>query len=88
MKTLEVRELKECFDEILRLVVEEGETIEITEDGEAIARIVPTYKSRRPVKKSNDAAWADLHRIAKEIGAHWKNDMSAVEAVRDVRREL
>lgn len=88
MKTLGVCELRERIDEILRLVEEEGETIEITKDDEVIARVVPAHKLRRSSKRNNDAAWADLHRIAEEIGTHWKDDVSAVEAVRDVRRDL
>jgi antitoxin (DNA-binding transcriptional repressor) of toxin-antitoxin stability system len=88
MKTLGVRELIERIDEILRLVAEKGETIEVTEDDEVIARVVPVQKRRRPGKKSNDEAWSDLHRLAKEISTHWKDDMSAVEAVRDVRQDL
>jgi len=36
----------------------------------------------------HSSAWANLERIAAEIGKHWRDDVSAVDAVRDVRREL
>jgi antitoxin (DNA-binding transcriptional repressor) of toxin-antitoxin stability system len=36
----------------------------------------------------HSSAWANLERIAAEIGEHWRDGVSAVDAVRDVRREL
>jgi prevent-host-death family protein len=88
MKTLGVRELKERISEILRMVEEEGETVEVTKRGEVIARLVPVRKPQRPVEQANDIVWTDLDRLSAEISAHWPADVSAVEAVRDVRREL
>jgi prevent-host-death family protein len=88
MKTLGVRELKERISEILRMVEEEGETVEVTKRGEVIARLVPVRKPQRPVEQANDTVWTDLDRLSAEISAHWPADVSAVEAVRDVRREL
>ena len=87
MKTLEVDELTKRINEILR-IVEEGETIELTKRGEVIARLVPARRPQQPVKRDLRNFWAEMDRLAVEIGAHWKGDMDAVEAVRDVRREL
>jgi prevent-host-death family protein len=87
MKTLEVDELTKRINEILR-IVEEGETIELTKGGEVIARLVPARRPQQPVKRDLRDFWAEMDRLAVEIGAHWKGDMDAVEAVRDVRREL
>ena len=87
MKTLEAQELKEHIDELLRLIKEEGETIEVTDHGEVIARLVPARKPKQS-REQDAAAWAALKRLSEEIGAHWKGDMDAVEAVRDVRRDL
>jgi len=87
MKTLEVDELTKRINEILR-IVEEGETIELTKRGEVVARLVPARRPQQPVKRDLKDFWAEMDRLAVEIGARCKGDMDAVEAVRDVRREL
>jgi len=94
MKQLEVRELREGqelaerINELLRLIEEEGETIEITDRGKVIAHVVPTPKQQKPAKRDLTTFWRDIDRLAEEIGKHWKGDVDAVEAVRDVRRDL
>ena len=88
MKTLKANELVERINEILRMVKEEGETIEVTEQGKVIARVVPANEPEKPVKRDLKSFWEETDRLAAEIGSHWKGDMDAVEAVRDVRREL
>ncbi|MBV9707979.1 MAG: hypothetical protein JO125_11300 [Chloroflexi bacterium] len=89
MKTLKKQELKERIEEVLRMLEEEGETIEVTDDGEVIAHLVPTLRLQQYTqKKETSRAWSDLRELAHEIGKHWQNDVSAVDAVRDVRREL
>lgn len=87
---LEAQELKERISELLRLVEEEGETIEVTRDGEVITRLVPPARtSKQPVEQSDAAAWADLKQIASELAPNWPDkDVDAVEIVRDVRRDL
>ena len=87
MKTLEVDELTKRINEILR-IVEEGETIELTKGGEVIARLVPARRPQQSIEQNADAVWTDLDRLAAEISAHWPADVGAVDAVRDVRREL
>ncbi len=82
---LDIRELKERIAELLRLI-KEGETIEVTSSNEVIARFVPASKTRVP--QDNQAFWADIDRLAAQIGEQWQDNMSAVDAVRDVRREL
>jgi len=88
MKTLGKEELTERIDEILRLVKEKGETFEVTEHGEVVAHIGPASESRQTVEESDAAAWADLKRIASELGPYWPENTDAVEIVRDVRRDL
>ena len=88
MKTLGVDELRERINEILRVVEEEGETVEVTRRGKVIALLVPAPRAQQPVKQDLTAFWTEMDRLAAEIGAHWKGDMDAVEAVRDVRRDL
>lgn len=88
MKTLGKEELTERIDEILRLVKEKGETFEVTEHGEVVAHIGPAGEPRQTVEESDAAAWADLKRIASELGPYWPENTDAVEIVRDVRRDL
>ena len=88
MKTLEVGELIEHIDEVLRMVEEEGETIEITSNGEVIAHLVPVGRPKSSAEPAKRDVWADLDLLAAEISAHWPADVNAVDAVRDVRREL
>ncbi len=88
MKTLEIRKLAGQIEEILCMVEEEGETIEVTNHGEVIAHLVPVHRPRSSAEPVKRDVWAKLDRLAAEIGAHWSEDISAVDAVRDVRRDL
>jgi len=88
MKTLDVGELIEHIGEVLRMVEEEGETIEISNHGEVIAYLVPAAGPQSLAKPTKRDVWADLERLAAEISAHWPAEVSAVDAVRDVRRDL
>ena len=88
MKAFDVVDLTERIDEVLRIVEEDGETIEITNYGEVIAHLVPATGPQSLAKPTKRDVWADLERLAAEIGAHWPGDVSAVDAVRDVRRDL
>ena len=51
MKTIEVDELKECIDEILQMVEEQGETFEISKQGKVIARIVSVDEVKSSAKR-------------------------------------
>jgi len=87
MVTIGIRELKQQASKVLRRVREKGETIEITYRGEAIARLVPV-KPPLPSKEKMEATWADLDQLTAEINAKWPEGVSAVDAIREVRREL
>ncbi len=87
MITVGVRELKQETSKILRRVREEGEIIEITYHGEVIARLVPVA----PPELTDEeiaAVWANLDQLTAEISAKWPEGVSAVDAIREVRREL
>jgi len=73
-----------------------GETIQIVDHGEVVARIVPNPQVARDRRATDDqnerrardaAVWADIDRLAETIGKEWPESVSAVEAVRDGRRE-
>lgn len=87
MATVGIRELKQQTSKILRRVREKGEIIEITYHGESIARLVPVTP---PEFSDEDMAtiWADLDQLTAEISTKWPEGVSAVDAVKDVRREL
>lgn len=87
MTSVGVRELKEQTSKILRRVREEGESIEITYHGQPIARLVPITPPP-PSEEDVAAYWADLEELAAEVGNKWPEGVTAVDAVRDVRREL
>jgi len=88
MKTLGVRELKECISEILCWVEEEGETVEMTKRGEVIAHFVSVCKPQQSVVQPVDVVWTDLECLATEISGNWHSNVNAVNTVRDIRLEL
>ncbi len=59
MKTIDASELIEHIDEVLRMVEEEGETIEITNHGEVIAHLVPVPEPQSSVESAKRDVWAD-----------------------------
>jgi prevent-host-death family protein len=89
METLAARELAERINEVLRRVEEDGETFEVTNHGEVIARLVPVIRSSHPsTEQKSEEAWANLDRLAGEIGAHLPDKVDSVDIIRDVRRDL
>ncbi|HZU66876.1 MAG TPA: hypothetical protein VFA09_06325 [Ktedonobacteraceae bacterium] len=84
----EVDKLKQRIEEILRMVEEKGESIDVTRGGKVIAHLIPASEPEKPVKRDSQDFLERLDRLAAEIGAAWKGNMDAVEAVRDVRRDL
>lgn len=87
MTTVGIRELKTNTSEIVRRVRESGEIIDITYRGEVVARLVPT---RPHAASAGELAtlWADMDRLANEVTAQWTGSHSAVDAVREGRRDL
>ena len=88
MHSVGVRELKQHTTQILRRVREQGETIDVTYQGQVVARLVPVRRSQPDRSEANADVWADLDRLAEEIGARWPSGVSAADAVREAWREL
>jgi antitoxin (DNA-binding transcriptional repressor) of toxin-antitoxin stability system len=86
-RSVSVRELGERATEILREVRVKRATIQVTDRGKVIAQLIPA-RTPRSVFKPSPSVWRDLDHLAAEIGAHWPNDVSAADAVREGRREL
>ena len=87
MDSIGVRELKGRTSEILRRVRERGETIDVTYRGRVVARLVPVEQASADAEQVS-AVWTDIGRLAAHIGAQWPAGVSAVDAVREGRREL
>jgi prevent-host-death family protein len=83
MRIMELQQLGEHLDEILEYV-QAGETIEITNQNEVVARVVPVQPQKHD-KEAIVKALADLDRLAAQISAHWPAGVSAEDAVNDVR---
>jgi len=83
MITVGVRELKQRTSELIRLVREQGKEVRITYRGEVVALLIPVAQT---TSQDEVEAWADLDHLAAEIGALWPSDVSAAEAVAEIRR--
>ncbi len=88
MKTVGIRELKEHTSEILRELQQNKETVEVTNRGEVVALLIPVNKPGHTLEPPDRALWTDMDRLTAEISARWPKDVSAVDAILDVRREL
>lgn len=84
MVEIGVRELKQQASDIIRRVREKKETITITYRGRPVAKLVPVEDRSAEAQ----AVWAEMEELAREIGRRWPPDVSAVEAVKEQRREL
>ncbi|NPA91740.1 MAG: type II toxin-antitoxin system prevent-host-death family antitoxin [Chloroflexi bacterium] len=89
MPYVSVRELKGHLSRILREVREEREEYLVTYRGRVVARISPVEPQRRQMEEEKvQKIMRDLDRLAAEIGKKWPEEVSAVEAVREGRRDL
>lgn len=86
MQTVGVRELRQRASEILRRLEESGEEVQVTRHGRTIARLVPVPSEAMRARARE--VWADMDRLAAELDEIWPHDVSAVDAVREQRREL
>jgi prevent-host-death family protein len=87
MISVGVRELREDLSKWLQRVRDEGEIIEVTVRGEAVARLVPMRRKWRSPEEV-DEMFEGLDELAAEISEYWKDDLDSVEAVREQRRDL
>jgi prevent-host-death family protein len=87
MRSVGVRELREQTSEIVRQVRESGETVEVTYRGKVVARLVPADEAH-PDPDAAKAWLARWDKLAAEVSAQWPKGVSAVDAVREQRREL
>lgn len=86
MQRIGIRALKEKTSEIMRRVREDREPYEVTYHGRAIARIVPVENG--PPQTSLEDFWKEWDELGEALSTEWPEGVSAVEAVREQRREL
>ena len=87
MEKVGIKQLKRDTSAILKRVREDNETIEVTYRGDTIAQIIPVM-SGEARRRLIDASMARMDALAEEISESWPDGVSAVDAVREVRREL
>ncbi len=85
MTTIELQEIKENIGEVIHQARVSGESVGVTEDGTLVAYLLPV---RNGESLEAGGEKIDLDALVAEISAHWPKGVSAVDAVRDVRREL
>ena len=66
MIMVSVRELKQRASELVRLIMLTGEDVQITDDGKAVALLVPAERAR---SKLGNAPWFTLDQFAAKIKA-------------------
>ena len=89
MPYVSVRELKGQLSRILRDVRERQEEYLITYHGRVVARLSPVVPPPERVDEEKvRKVLRDLDQLAAEIGKKWPEGVSALEAVREGRREL
>lgn len=87
MSLVGIRELKTNASELVRRVREQGEIIDITYYGEVVARLVPVKEIKTRDEELSEL-WAEMDCLAQEVSMQWSGSPSAVDAVREGRREL
>ncbi len=87
MEEIGVRELKENASEVLRRVREEKAKYRITYRGRVVAELAPTSDDDRE-HDNWERIWAEMDETATQISKKWPKGVSAVDAVREQRRDL
>jgi antitoxin (DNA-binding transcriptional repressor) of toxin-antitoxin stability system len=86
MRAVGVRELKDGATELLRQVRERGETIALSHRGQVFARIVPVQEAEGAARSFDE--WETAAKaLADGISQRWPAGVSAVDAVREQRRD-
>ena len=87
MTEVGISELKTRTSEIIRRVREANETFLITYRGRPVARLRPIEGPETEQFETSEVL-AEMDRIAEEVTKHWPKGLSAVDAVKQDRREL
>lgn len=89
MEVVQLQELEQRTAEIVRRVHDEGATIDVVDQGQVIARLVPAPRKRSAEEIAQGLAVLDeMEKLAQEISASISGDVDAVQMVRDIRRDV
>jgi len=87
MAAVGIKELKVHTSEIVRRVRDQREPIDVTLGGRVVARLVPVERPR-PTPEELERIWRRREELAAEISKEWPTGLSAVDAIREDRRDL
>lgn len=87
MTEVGIRELKTQASDIIRRVREDKETYIVTYRGKPVAKLEPVQDKEEQVARDLSIL-EEMDRLAEEITKHWPEGLSAVDAVKEDRREL
>lgn len=87
MQTITSHDLANQLDEILRRVFAEGESYNVTDQGEVVARLVPVRATPEHIAESL-AALDEMDQLAQEIARSSPGEVDAVQIVHEQRRDL
>ena len=88
MESVDIAELSRSPDTIIRKAQEQQSMIEVTCEGETVAYISPALNSQYEKRDDWEEVWKDIKELAAEIGKRSTGPVSAVELVREGRRDL
>jgi antitoxin (DNA-binding transcriptional repressor) of toxin-antitoxin stability system len=86
--TIDVQLLQPQATEIIRRNHEGRELIEIMYQGKPIARVTWVSHPEQVSVEQMQQVVANLDQLSAEISQQWPEDVSALDAIHDVRREL
>lgn len=89
MVTIAIRDVERHISALLQRVQSGRETIEITDAGHVVVRIVPAEpETIAPRGGEIRRVWEARDKLAREIGATWPEGLSAADAIDQDRRDL
>lgn len=87
MEQIDIREWKTRGEEVMRAVREGAAAYEITFRGEVIAR-VDGGAAGEERRRESLRLWEEMKLLGEELSRSWPEGVSAVEAVREQRRDF
>ena len=92
MVAIQAKDLRDQADDVLRRLRTTGEPFEIVDDGQIVARLVPAMSSQDRAGTDDDhdvERWLEeMDQLADEIAASMPEGTTALDLIRDIRREL